>query len=35
MCPSADTEGNDGGVLFTTFEEAGTLLWLIKKSYII
>jgi len=26
MCPSADTEGNDGGVLFTTFEEAGTLL---------
>ena len=26
MCPSADSEGNDGGVLFTTFEEAGTLL---------
>ena len=26
MCPSADSEGNDGGVLFTTFEKAGTLL---------
>jgi len=26
MTPSADSEGNDGGVLFTTFEEAGTLL---------
>ena len=26
MCPSADSEGNDGGVLFTTCEESGTLL---------
>ena len=26
MCASADSEGNDGGVLFTTFEEAGTLI---------
>ena len=26
MTPSADSEGNDGGVLFTTFEKAGTLL---------
>ena len=26
MCPSVDCEGNDGGVLFTTFEKAGTLL---------
>ena len=26
IVPSVDTEGNDGGVLFTTFEKAGTLL---------